>query len=71
MYTAMTVPATRLRMLATAKAFQGISLIKIPAMLHSAAQHSISSMALFSFVIRITKRAFYENGACFARPIHE
>ena len=48
-YTAMVAPAIRLRIPATAKPFQGISLMKMPAMLHSVAQTSISMIARFSF----------------------
>ena len=51
MYTPMVAPAIRERSPATAKPFQGKSLIKIPPVLHSVAQISISIMALFSFFI--------------------
>ena len=48
-YTANVSPAMRLRIPATAKPFHGMSFIKMPAMLHSAAHSSISSVAIFSF----------------------
>ena len=51
MYRPMVAPAIRERSPATAKPFQGKSLMKIPPVLHSAAQMSISMMALFSFFI--------------------
>jgi Fe-S cluster assembly protein SufD len=47
----MVMPATKLRIPATAKPFQGMSLIKIPARLHSVAHPSICTMAIRSLFI--------------------
>ena len=54
MYTNMTSPAMRLRRPAMTIEFHGISFIKMPAMLHSAAHSSISSIALFLVIMSPT-----------------